>query len=87
MLTIDVQTFQMVSTSPFNMYSHPPFVIRTIVVHLKAYGMYPSQNATCMTLTTFFHVRVSSSFSLVAACNHALKCSAFILDGPHALPD
>ena len=87
LLTIDVQTFQMVSTNPISLYSLIPFGIRTIVVHIKASGMYPSWNPTCMSLTTFTHILVSGSFSLVAARNHALMCSAFIPDGPPTLPD
>ena len=87
LFTIDVQTFQMVSTSPVPMYSPPPFGIRTFFFHIKASGMYPSQNAACVTLTTFSHVLVSVSFSLAADLNHSLRCSAFIPNGPPALPD
>ena len=87
LLMLDVQTFLMVSTNPIPIYSPLPFGIRTMVVQIKASGMYPSQNATCMTLTTLSHILVSGSFSLVAARNHALRCSTFIPDGPTALPD
>ena len=85
--TIDVQTFQMVSTRPMHIYSPTLFCIRNIVVHIKASGMYLSQNATCMTLTTLSHVSVSGSFYLVAARNHDLRSSAFIPNGPPALPN
>ena len=87
LLMIDVQTFQIVSTSPIPLYSLLPFGIRTIVVHIKSSRIYPSQNATCMTLTTLSHISVSGSFSLVASRNHALRCSVLISDGPPDLPD
>ena len=77
----------MVSTNPMPLYSPLPFSIRTMVIHIKASGIYSSQNATCMSLTTLSRVSVSASFYLVAARNHALMCSAFIPDGPPALPD
>ena len=87
MLKIDLQTFQMVSTNPIPMYYPLLFGIKTMAVQIKASGLYPSRNATCMTLTTFSHVSVSESFSLVAAINHAISCYTFILDGPTTLPD
>ena len=77
----------MVSTSPMTLYSPPPFGISTIVVHIKASGMYPFQNAIFVTLTTLSHVSMSRSFSLVSAGNHALRCSTFIPNGPPALPE
>ena len=85
LLTIDVQTFQMVSTNHIPLYSPLPFGIRTMVVHIKASGMFPSQNATCMTLTALSHFLVSGSFFLVADRNHALRCSSLIPNGPPAL--
>ena len=56
----------MVSTNYIPMYSPLTFGIRTIVFHIKVSAMYPFQNATCMTLTTFSQVLVSGYFSLVA---------------------
>ena len=64
-----------------------PLVSGPFFFHIKASGMYPSQNAACVTLTTFSHVLVSVSFSLAADLNHSLRCSAFIPNGPPALPD
>ena len=85
LFTIDVQTFQMVSIIPIPMYSLPPFGISNIVVHINDSRMYPSQNSTCITLTTLSDVLVSGSFSLVAPHSHDLRCSAFISNGPPAL--
>ena len=85
LLMIDAQTFLMVSTSPILLYYPLPFGISTTVVHIKASGIYPSRNATCMTLTTFSHILVSIYFSLVASRNHTLRCSFFIPDGPPVL--
>ena len=87
LFTINVQTYQYISSRCMPLYSLPPFGIRTIVVHIKAYGMFPSQNSTCVTLTTFYHNPVSGSFSLVAACNNSLRCSAFIPDCSTSLPN
>ena len=87
LLKIDMQTFQMVSTNLITLYSPLTFVIRNMVVHFKASKIYPFQNSTCMILTTLSHVLVSKSFSLVAACNHALTCSSFIPYGTPALTD
>ena len=85
-MTIDVQTFQMVPTNPIPLHYPLSFSIRTMVLQIKTPGMYPSRNATCMTLTTLSHVSISGSFSLVAARNHALSCFALIPNGPPALP-
>ena len=82
--TIDMQNFQMVSTSSIPLYTQPPFGIRTIFVHIKNYGIHPSQNATWVTLTALSHILVSGSFFLVAARNDVLRCSAFIPNGPPA---
>ena len=64
-----------------------PYYFPDFGTNIKASGMYPFRNATCMILTTLSHVSVSRSLSLVAAHNHALRCSAFILDGPPAQPN
>ena len=77
----------MVTIKHIHLYYPLPFGIRAMVVHIKSYGMYPSQNDTCMTLTTLSHVLVSGFFYLVAARKYALRCSAFIPDGPPALTD
>ena len=87
LLTIDMQTFQMVSIKPIPLYPPLTFGIRTMVVKIKASGIYPSRNATYTTLTTLSHILVSRSFSLVAARNHTLRCYAIIPDGPPALPN
>ena len=87
LLTIDMQTFQMVSIKPIPLYPPLTFGIRTMVVKIKASGIYPSRNATYTTLTTLSHILVIVSFSLVADCNHALRCSTFIPDGNPAMPN
>ena len=74
----------MVTIKHIHLYYPLPFGIKTMVVHIKSYGMYPSRNDTCMTLTTLSHVLVCGFFSLVAAHNYALSCSAFIPNGPPA---
>ena len=87
LFTIYVQTFQMVSTSHIPLYSLSLIIISTIVVHINASMIYPSQNSTFVTLITFSHSSVSRSFSLVAFRNHDLRFPAFIPDGPPTLPN
>ena len=82
---IDVQNFRMVSTNPIPLYYALLFCVRTLVVYIKASVIYPSQNTTCMKLTTLYQVLVYGSFSLVDARKHALRCSAFIPGGPPVL--
>ena len=78
LVTINAQTFQTTSNNPMHLYSPPPLVMSSIVVHYSAYRMYLSWNGNLVILTSLSHFSGYGSFYQVASHSHLFRCFAFM---------
>ena len=82
-LMIPVLAFHSISTNPILVNSFPyPFDMSTTALQAHVSSKDPSQNSTCMSLTTFSQFVTSGSSSRIASRSHWKGCYGRICKGP-----